>query len=68
LSLHTDCCRNDNTYSMSSGSRSAACIKRAPIHSAGGSTTVANSYIRDNSWVGIWCDYDMYGIFDIEDN
>jgi hypothetical protein len=24
--------------------------------------------VHDNPWVGIWCDYGMYGLFDIEDN
>jgi hypothetical protein len=37
-------------------------------HSTGGNTTVTNSYIDDNPWVGSWCDYGMYELFDMQDD
>jgi hypothetical protein len=46
----------------------AACIKRAAVYSTPGNTIVTNSFIHDNPWVGIWCDYCKYGFFDIENN
>jgi hypothetical protein len=46
----------------------AACIKRAAVYSTPGNTTVTNSHIHDNSWVGIWCDVCKYDFFDIDDN
>jgi Right handed beta helix region len=63
-----DCFNNGNAYSMTPAFRSAACIKRAAIDSSGGNTTVTNSYIHDNAWAGIWCDFCKYGLFDIESN
>jgi hypothetical protein len=63
-----DCWGNGNAYSMSSSFRYAACIKRAAAYSLGNNTTVTNSYVHDNTWVGIWCDYCKYGLFDIENN
>jgi hypothetical protein len=63
-----DCWGNGNAYSMNSSFRYAACIKRAAVYEPGGDTTVTNSYIHDNAWVGIWCDYCKYGLFDIENN
>jgi Right handed beta helix region len=63
-----DCWNNGNAYSMTSDFRYAACIKRAAIYSTPGNTTVTNSYIHDNPWVGIWCDFCKHGFFDIENN
>jgi hypothetical protein len=63
-----DCWNNGNAYSMTSEFRYAACIKRAAIYSTPGNTTVTNSHVHDNPWVGIWCDFCKYGFFDIEDN
>ena len=63
-----DCYHNGNAYSMSSSFRSAACIKRAAIYSSSGNTTVTNSYIHDNPWVGLWCDHCKYGAFSIRKN
>lgn len=59
---------NGHAYSMTSSFRYAACIKRAAAYTAGNNTTVTNSYIHDNAWVGLWCDYCKYGLFDIENN
>lgn len=55
---------NGNAYSMTSSFRYAACIKRAAAYTAGNNTTVTNSYIHDNAWVDLWCDYCKYGLFD----
>ena len=63
-----DCWNNGNAYSMSPGFRYAACIKRAAIYEPGGDTRVTDSYIHDNAWVGIWCDFCKYGLFEIEGN
>jgi hypothetical protein len=63
-----DCFNNGNAYSMSSSFRYAACIKRSGASLVGNNTTVTNSYIHDNSWVGVWCDFCKYGLFDIENN
>jgi Right handed beta helix region len=63
-----DCYNNGNAYSMTSDFRYAACIKRVAAYSAGNNTTVTNSYIHDNAWVGVWCDFCKYGLFDIENN
>jgi hypothetical protein len=63
-----DCWNNGNAYSMTPEFLYAACIKRAAIYSTPGNTTVTNSFIHDNPWVGIWCDYCKYGFFDIEHN
>ena len=63
-----DCRGNGNAYSMTSSFRYAACIKRAAAYTPGNDTTVTNSYIHDNAWVGLWCDYCKYGLFDIENN
>lgn len=63
-----DCWNNGNAYSMTSSFVYAACIKRAAVYAAPGGTTVTNSSIHDNPWVGIWCDHCKYGLFDIEGN
>ena len=63
-----DCFYNGSAYSMTPAFRSAACIKRAAIDSSGGNTTVTNSFIHDNAWAGIWCDFCKYGLFEIENN
>jgi hypothetical protein len=63
-----DCWNNGNAYSMSPEFRYAACIKRAAVYSAPGDTSVTDSYIHDNPWVGIWCDFCKYGSFEIENN
>ena len=53
---------------MTPGFLYVACIKRAAVYSTPGNTTVTNSHIHDNPWVGIWCDFCKHGLFDIEDN
>jgi Right handed beta helix region len=63
-----DCWNNGNAYSMTRGFTFAACVKRVAIYESGGDTTITNSYIHDNPWVGIWCDVCKYGVFDIEGN
>jgi Right handed beta helix region len=63
-----DCWNNGNAYSMTPEFLYAACIKRAAVYSTPGNTTITNSFIHDNPWVGIWCDYCKYGFFDIEHN
>lgn len=63
-----DCWNNGNAYSMSPEFRYAACIKRAAVYSTPGDTMVTDSYIHDNPWVGIWCDFCKYGSFEIERN
>ena len=68
IATDIDCFNNGNAYSMTPAFRSAACIKRAAVDSSGGNTTVTNSYIHDNAWAGIWCDFCKYGLFDIENN
>jgi Right handed beta helix region len=61
-----DCWNNGSAYSMTKGFTFAACVKRAAIYESGGDTTITNSYIHDNPWVGVWCDVCKYGVFDIE--
>ncbi len=63
-----NCWNNGNAYSMTSEFLYAACIKRVAIYEPGGNTTVTNSYIHDNPWVGLWCDYCTHGLFDAENN
>jgi len=63
-----DCWNNGNAYSMTSSFVYAACIKRAAVYAAPGGTTVTNSSIHGNPWVGIWCDHCKNGLFDIESN
>jgi Right handed beta helix region len=63
-----NCSDNGNAYSMTPDFRYAACIKRAAVYSTPGNTTVTNSYIHDNPWVGIWCDFCKYGFFHIQNN
>jgi len=63
-----DCWNNGNAYSMTPEFLYAACIKRAAVYSTPGDTTVTDSYIHDNPWIGIWCDFCKYGSFDIENN
>lgn len=45
--------------------RSSSCIKRVR---QGAELTVKNSYIHDNAWIGVWCDYCENGPFVIENN
>lgn len=63
-----DCWSNGSAYSMTPEFAYAACIKRAAIYADPGNTTVTNSYIHDNPWVGIWCDFCKHGFFHIENN
>jgi hypothetical protein len=63
-----DCWKNGNRYSMTEDFRYAACIKRGFADSTGNDTTVVDSYIHDNPWVGVWCDFCKYGVFRIETN
>jgi hypothetical protein len=63
-----DCWGNGSGYSMTPAFRSAACIKRVAIYEPGGDTTVTNSFIHDNAWVGLWCDFCKRGLFDVEHN
>jgi Right handed beta helix region len=63
-----DCWNNGNDYSMTPEFVYAACIKRAAVYSTPGNTTVTNSFIHDNPWVGIWCDHCKYGLFRVEGN
>lgn len=63
-----NCWGNGNAYSMTKSFLYAACIKRAAVYEAPGTTTVTNSYIHDNAWVGVWCDHCKHGLFDIRNN
>jgi Right handed beta helix region len=63
-----ECWNNGNVYSMTPDFRFAACIKRVAAYEPGNDTTVTNSSIHDNAWVGVWCDFCKYGLFDIEGN
>ncbi len=63
-----DCWGNGNAYSMNPGFRYAACIKRVAAYEPGNGTVVTNSYIHDNAWIGVWCDFCKYGSFRIENN
>ena len=62
-----NCYNNGNAYSRTPAWEYAACIKRVAAYRPGNDTVVTDSYIHDN-WVGIWCDFCKYGLFDIEDN
>jgi hypothetical protein len=53
---------------MTPGFAYAACIKRAAAYEPGNDTVVRNSYIHDNAWAGIWCDFCKHGLLDIEGN
>jgi hypothetical protein len=57
------CWHNGNPYSMTPDFRYASCIKRAYAETPGNDTTVVDSYIHDNAWVGVWCDFCKYGVF-----
>ena len=63
-----NCYSNGSAYSRTSAFEYAACIKRVAAEGPGNNLTVTNSYIHDNYWVGIWCDYCKHGLFDIENN
>ena len=63
-----NCWNNGSAYSMTPAFRFAACIKRAAVYSGPGNTTVTNSFIHDNPWVGVWCDFCKYGFFHIQGN
>jgi hypothetical protein len=63
-----DCWNNGNAYSMTPEFRFAACIKRVAAYHPGNDTTIKNSYIHDNPWVGVWCDVCKYGLFDVQNN
>jgi hypothetical protein len=62
------CWGNGSAYSMDPSFAYAACVKRAAAYEPGNDTIVRNSYIHDNAWVGIWCDFCKYGFFDIENS
>ncbi len=61
-----NCWQNGSAYSMTPAFRYAACIKRAAAYHSPNATTVINSFIHDNPWVGLWCDHCKYGFFDVE--
>jgi hypothetical protein len=66
-----DCYQNGNAYSMTKEFRYAACIKKAAAYPTGndtGNVTITNSFIHDNPWVGIWCDFCHVGFFQITDS
>lgn len=64
-----DCWGNGSEYSMNKDFRSAACVKRAASYTAGGGdTTITNSNIHDNDWVGVWCDFCKFGTLTITDS
>jgi hypothetical protein len=63
-----DCWANGNRYSMTPEFRSAACIKIDYVNEPGNHLKITNSHIHDNRWVGLWCDFCGYGLFDVEDN
>jgi Ni/Co efflux regulator RcnB len=63
-----DCWKNGSSYSMTPEFRYAACIKRFGGSTTGNDTTVVDSYIHDNAWVGLWCDFCKYGVFRVEDS
>lgn len=63
-----NCWNNGNPYSMTPDFIYAACIKRFYADSPGNNTTVIDSYIHDNVWVGLWCDFCMYGVFRVENS
>ena len=63
-----DCYHNGNAYSMTSSFIYAGCVKRVAAYAPGNNTTITNSYIHDNPFIGLWCDYCKYGLFDIENN
>jgi hypothetical protein len=61
-----NCWNNGSPYSMTESFLYAACIKRAAVYSTPGNTTITNSYIHHNPWIGVWCDHCKYGQFDIQ--
>ena len=63
-----NCWKNGNPYSMTPEFRTASCIKRGNAFTAGNNTTVIDSYIHDNVWVGLWCDFCKYGVFRVENS
>jgi hypothetical protein len=63
-----NCWKNGNPYSMTPEFIYAACIKRFSPDTTGNNTTVIDSYIHDNVWVGLWCDFCKYGVFRVENN
>jgi hypothetical protein len=63
-----DCWNNGNRYSMTPEFRNASCIKRDFADTVGNNTTVIDSYIHDNAWVGLWCDFCKYGVFRVENS
>jgi hypothetical protein len=66
-----DCYANGNAYSMTQAFRYAACVKKAAAYPTGndtGNVTITNSFIHDNPWVGIWCDFCHVGFFQITDS
>ncbi|MDP9235052.1 MAG: right-handed parallel beta-helix repeat-containing protein [Actinomycetota bacterium] len=65
---HLDCWANGNRYSMTPEFRSAACIKISAVYEPGNHLKITNSYVHDNRWIGLWCDFCEYGLFDVEDN
>jgi Right handed beta helix region len=63
-----NCWNNGNRYSMTPEFVYAACIKRFGASTSGNDTTVIDSHIHDNAWVGLWCDFCEYGVFRVENS
>jgi hypothetical protein len=63
-----DCWNNGNPYSMTPEFIYAACIKRFDANTAGNDTMVIDSYIHDNAWVGLWCDFCKHGTFRVKNS
>lgn len=64
-----DCYNNGSDYSSNPNFRYAACIKRTASYSAGGGdTTITNSTIHDNDWVGVWYDTVKFGTLTIQNS
>lgn len=66
-----NCFDNGNAYSMTVAFRYAACLKKAAAYPTGkdtGNVTITNSFIHDNPWVGLWCDFCHVGFFQITDS
>jgi hypothetical protein len=66
-----DCYNNGNVYSMTKEFRYAACVKKAASYPTGndtGNVTITDSFIHDQPWVGVWCDFCHVGFFQITDS
>jgi hypothetical protein len=55
-----------SAFNSDGTTRSAACIKRASTGS--GKILVTDSFVHDNYWAGIWCDFCTSGAFVVENN